>query len=91
VASEPRFGFYERVVVASADPAKAEIDSRIGAILGRACDDHGLWSYAVGMYHSGICWSCDENELRSTGDFDRRESFYDGSSIRINSRGDPPD
>jgi len=89
VASEPRFDFYEKVVVASADLAKAEIDGRLGAVLGRACDDDGLWSYAVSVYHSGICWSCSEDELLPTGEFDRRESFYDGSSVRVGQRGEP--
>ena len=84
----PRFDFYEKVVVASADPAKAEIEGRLGAVLGRACGDDGLWSYAVSMYHSGICWHCSEDELRPTGEFDRRESFYDGSSVRVSQRGE---
>jgi hypothetical protein len=86
--AEPRFDFYEKVVVTSVDSTKAEIDGQLGAVLGRACGDDGRWSYAVSMYQSGICWSCWENELQSTGEFDRRESFYDGSSVRVSRRGE---
>lgn len=86
--SEPRFDFYEKVVVASSDPIKAEIDGRLGAVLGRVCDDHGLWSYAVSMYHSGICRSCCEHELRPTGELDRPENFYEGSYVRFTERGE---
>lgn len=86
--TEPRFDFYEKVVVSSADPAKAEIDGRLGAVLGRACGDDGRWSYAVWIYHDGVCWCCWEGELRPTGEFDRHESFHDGSSIRVSVRGE---
>ena len=88
MSAEPRFGFYEKVLVASADPAMTEIDGRLGAVLGRACGDDGRWSYAVSVYESGVCWSCREDELRPTGETDRRESFYDGSSVRVSDRGD---
>jgi hypothetical protein len=44
LTAEPRFDFDERVMVTTADPAKAEINGRLGAILGRAGGDDGLWS-----------------------------------------------
>lgn len=87
MAKQPVFDFFEKVIVTSADPTKAEIRGQLGAVLGRACGDDGLWSYAVSMYHTKICWSCYEHELQSTGEFDRRESFYDGTSIRVSPKG----
>jgi hypothetical protein len=74
--------------VSSGDPAKAEIDGRLGAVLGRARGDDGRWSYAVSMYHNGICWSCWECELTPTGEFDRHETFDGGSSTRVSRRGE---
>jgi hypothetical protein len=88
MATGARFDFYEKVIVASADPSKAEITGRLGAVLGRVCDDNGRWSYAIGLYDGGACWFCWEDELRPTGEFDRRESFYDGSSIRVSQHGE---
>ena len=39
--AEGRFDWYERVRVASADPAKAAIDGQLGTILGKARGDDG--------------------------------------------------
>jgi Immunity protein 31 len=88
VATEARFNFYEKVVIKSTDPAKAEINGRIGAVLGRVCGDDGIWSYAISMYYSGICWYCWDDELQATGESDRYESFFDGSSVRVSQSGD---
>ena len=91
MATGARFDFYEKVTVASTNPSKAEITGRLGAVLGRVCDDNGQWSYTIGLYDDVACWFCREDELRPTGEFDRRESFFDGSSIRVSPHGEPLD
>ena len=87
MSNNSKFDFYEKVRVVSISPSKAQIVGEIGAILGKANNEHGEWSYAVHIYRDKISWQCTENELESTGEFDKRESFYDGSSIRVSSRG----
>jgi hypothetical protein len=42
VSAEPRLDFYAKVVGGSVDPARAEIDGQLRAVLGRPCDDEGL-------------------------------------------------
>jgi hypothetical protein len=86
--AEGRFDWYERVRVATADPAKATIDGKLGAVLGKAQSDDGHWSYGVFVYDERVVWSCLEDELAPTGEFDRRESFYGGESIRVSRHGE---
>ena len=74
--------------IASSDPAKATIDGQLGAILGKAQAEDGGWWYGVFSYELERVWYCSEAELVSTGEFDRRESFYSGESIRVNQRGE---
>ena len=86
--AEGRFDWYERVRVATADPAKAAIDGKVGAVLGKAQGDDGRWSYGVFVYDERVVWSCREDELAPTGEFDRRESFYSDQSIRVSKQGE---
>ena len=79
----PRFQFYEKVRLASSKPELAEIHGAIGAVLGRAEHEDGSFSYGVYIYRDEICWSIAEEDLEATGDFDSRETFYDGTSIRV--------
>lgn len=88
MADEPRFDFYEKVIVASANSKLAEIDGRLSAILGRVRCDDGRWFYAVSIYGLDAGWSCYEDELQPTGEFDCRETFFDGTSIRISLDGE---
>lgn len=83
-----RFDWYERVQVATTDPAKAAIDGKLGAVLGKSQGDDGRWLYGVFVYDQRVVWSCWEEELTPTGEFDRRESFYSGDSIRVSQRGE---
>ena len=83
VKSGPRFEFYEKVVVKSERSQVQPINGKVGAILGRACGETGLWSYAVHIYGEIEGWDLPEHELESTGEFDSRDSFYNGSSIRV--------
>lgn len=86
--ADSRYGWYERVRVTSSDPEKAEIDGKLGAILGKAQDEDGRWSYGVFLYDLQVVWTCQEDELDATGEFDQRESFYSGESIRVSQRGE---
>jgi hypothetical protein len=88
MAADFRFDFYEEVIVGSTNPALSEIHDELGAVLGRACGEDGRWYYSVSIYRTGLCWFCMEDDLRPTGKFDRRESFFDGSSVRISQRGE---
>jgi hypothetical protein len=88
MATGPIFDFYEKVIVTTTDPSLSEIDGELAAVLGRACGEDGRWSYAVSIYRTGVCWSCAEDDLRSIGEFDRRQTFYDGTSIRVSQSGE---
>ena len=79
----PKYTFYEKVVVNSEKPSLKQINGEQGAILGHAHDKKGNWGYAVHIYRDEICWDVSENELRPTGQFDKEETFHDGSSIRV--------
>ena len=83
-----RFDFYERVRIATTDSAKSIINGESGAVLGKACGEDGQWTYAVLIYSLGRIWSCWEYELVTTGEFDRRENFETGQSIRVSQRGE---
>ena len=78
-----RFEFYEVVRVSSQRPEVQEIDTFEGAVLGRARNDKGEWSYAVYVLTLDETWNLNEAELTSTGRFMKREDFKDGESIRI--------
>jgi Immunity protein 31 len=84
----PVFDFYEKVVVTTTDPSISEIDGEIAAVLGRAYGEDGRWYYAVSVYRTGVCWSCPEDALRSIAEFDRRETFYGGTSILVSQIGE---
>jgi Immunity protein 31 len=86
--AEGHFDWYERVRVATPDSAKAAIDGKLGAVVGKAQADDGRWSYGVFVYEEQVVWSCWEDELICTGEFDRRESHYGGESIRVSPRGE---
>jgi hypothetical protein len=80
---QPKYEFYEKVHVATSDPKAQEINGELGAILGRAANERGEWSYSVYIYRLCISWSFREDELIPTGEFDQRETFFDGTSVRI--------
>lgn len=87
MSAEAKFAFYEMVRCISGDPAKANIVGKLAAVLGRAQNDDGLWSYAIHVYGEPNCYSVFESELEGTGEFARREDFYPGVSIRVSQDG----
>lgn len=79
----PKFDFFEKVVVASPRPQNARVREKLGAVLGRSRSDEGVWGYTVSLYEENESWDFLEDELRSTGEFDRKETFYSGDSVRV--------
>ncbi len=83
-----RFEFYEKVRISSDDDELAEVNGQLAAVLGKSVEDDGsLVGYAVHIYATGECWSVNERDLAATGEFDRRETFYSGASIRVDEDG----
>ena len=79
----PKFEFYEKVKVCSDDPQKSEVRGELGAIVGRVQRESGDWYYAVHVYKTSEGWDFYESELEATGEFDVRETFYDGETVRV--------
>lgn len=79
---EYRFAFYERVRITGAHAELDSIRGELAAVLGRA-KNHLETSYAISVYSTGECWDVNESDLEPTGEFDRRETFYSGESIRV--------
>ncbi len=79
----PEYKFYERVRVVSPAPGMRKINGELAAVVGRVPDENGCWFYSIHVYSSGEGWDVAEYELRSTGEFDRRETFYADTSLRV--------
>lgn len=80
---DAKFQFYEIVRVAVAPENHAHVYDMEGAILGRAQDDNGAWTYAVHLYDLGSVWNFKEEMLQPTGRMDKRETFYSGEHIKV--------
>jgi hypothetical protein len=82
--NKPRFEFYERVLVKTGNPEKAQVDGQTGAVLGRTeTEEKDGWIYAVALDTEQETWSFSEGELESLGQFSSRGDFYDGSTARV--------
>ena len=81
--NEPKYQFYERVRISSKDPELTEVDGELGAVLGKSQNQAGSWFYTVFVYRTSICWVLPQGELERTGEFDRRETFFDGASLNV--------
>ena len=81
------FSFYEVVVIESVRPELREIVGKRAVVMGMA-EEAGQWSYSVSLESCGVSWSVRADDIRSTGQFRRREEFYDGSSIRVSKDGE---
>jgi hypothetical protein len=66
----PKFEFGEKIKIISTQPTTRDVLGQIGAVVGKAQDENGRWSYAVWVYRDEICWSMNEEELETTGEFD---------------------
>jgi hypothetical protein len=79
----PKYEFYEKVRVVIHAPHTRTVSDELAAVVGRAQDECGAWFYGIYVYSTGAGWDVAENELRSTGEFDRRETFYANASVRV--------
>jgi hypothetical protein len=80
---ESPFQFYEIVRIREGLPGMQKYGGLEGAILGMAQEADGSWGYAVSLYSDGFTYDVTDREIESTGRMDRRESFYDGTSVRV--------
>jgi hypothetical protein len=78
-----RYEYYEKLLIKSLDPKCSSLNGRLCAVVGRSCGSEGVWYYLVHVYDLHRSWTFSEGELAATGEFDRRETFYDGSRIRV--------
>jgi hypothetical protein len=81
--NEARFQYYEIVRIREGLPGKQELGGLEGAILGMSQEANGSWGYAVSLYSDGYTYHVTDCEIEPTGRMDRRESFYDGTSVRV--------
>jgi hypothetical protein len=80
---EPRYSFYEIVRVARHEAPLKHLSGLEGMVLGRGRDEQGEWYYAVHLYDRNEVRSFCEAELEATGNLGKRESLYDGSSVKV--------
>jgi hypothetical protein len=90
------FAYYEVVKIRSTPGTIRDgIAELEGAVLGVSEEKGEIVSYAVSVYErEGVCWSLTPSDLEATGRHDRRETFYDETSIRVSQTGellDPDD
>jgi hypothetical protein len=70
-------------MVESERPVLSEISGLSGAILGMAENDDCDWIYAVHILDTDESWDVRESELTTTGNYMKREDFYEGDSLRV--------
>ncbi|WP_273021170.1 Imm31 family immunity protein [Rheinheimera sp.] len=80
---DPKFKFFEKVIVNSDQPSLKTINGRFGAVLGASEDNSHGFVYSVHIYEYGEVWAVMESELKPTGEFDSREAFYGGYSVQV--------
>ncbi len=83
MSMKPKFKFYEKVKIISTAPKAKKVYGELAAVLGHALDERNNWSYSVYIYRDGICWGFGEEELEPIGEFDKRESFFTGETIKV--------
>lgn len=80
-----KYDFYDEVIINSSDSKYKEINGLKGNIMGMDKNSDGTWSYAVSI--NGVSWSINESELTPTGKKAKREDFYDGNTMKVDSKG----
>ena len=88
MAEQPKYKFYEKVLVTSNEATLQDISGETGAVLGISQSSGGEWGYAVHIYRDKEVWDIMEEHLEPTGEMDCRETFYDGASMRVSNNGD---
>jgi len=81
---QPRFEFYEKVRINSADRSKSHLNAKLAAVLGRTeAEDRKGWYYSAFVYSDGTVWCFFEEELEATGEHAQASDFVSGTSIRV--------
>jgi hypothetical protein len=80
-----KFNYLEVVKVVNKDRLR-EIHGITATISGFSKDDDGRNVYSISLDNEE-CWCAYEEELETTGKFSE-EKVYDGSSIRVSSKGE---
>jgi hypothetical protein len=88
--SDYRFRFYERVRIISGRPSLGPVRGELAAVLGRAVEPPDEPVYTVSVHATQTCWCVSESDLEPTGEFDRREAFYDDTqpTLRVSPGGE---
>lgn len=74
--SQPRFEFYEEVIIRSHDSLMMGYDGKTGVVLGRVeAESRPGWYYTVGVDNLSECACFYEYELESTGRILPAEDF----------------
>lgn len=81
-----KFTFYQEVKVLNLEKS-GEYCGLLGTVLGIGDDEGFGYSYAVYFHDIGAV-SFDEDELKATGNFFKREDFYNGSYARVSQDGE---
>lgn len=79
-----RFDFHEIVLV---NYTELPPSSR-GCVLGLSEDEEGVYGYAVWVYAEEEVWMFEEEDIQSTGEFAKREDFYDGATLHVSQDGE---
>ena len=85
-----KYNFYEIVKIIGNKKSLENILGKTGVILGMSKNNDGTWGYAVDVYLNDIedkenseGWDINEHYLQPTGQFMKREDFYDGSTAKV--------
>jgi len=80
----PRYEFFEKVRIDSAEPKNVSLHGQLGVVLGRTeTEDRTTWYYAVHLCEQNEVCCFLERELQTTGQFADRREFYDGRIVRV--------
>lgn len=86
--AEPKFAFYEKVRVQTANPNIADLNGMLAAVLGRAQNDDETWGYAIHVYERSTTYSVAESELVTTSEHAKRGDFYAGAPTPVSKDGE---
>ena len=88
---EPRYALYEIVRLRDTAGNRSKgVAGQEGAVLGISRPEEGAAEpgYAVWLDEVGRCCWFEQRDVERTGRATRHEDFYDGTSIRVSSRGE---
>ena len=82
-----KFDFYEIVTINTQNPKRKNLNGQRAAVLAKGQEsdepDALIKYYDIWVYQLEKVFSFHEDELLATGEFDKRENFFSGESIRV--------